>query len=134
MVDAFVELHRESERMLASLAADLHAQVDVASSRPRTVRTPKARPVRGSVRRQADSDDDEPAPAPRRGGGGGGAGSRPHAKALYDFEPENEGELGFSEGDIIYLTERIDENWLSGELNGEAGFFPTNYVEVIVDV
>jgi len=58
----------------------------------------------------------------------------PSCKALYDFEAENEGELEFQKGDMIEITSRIDENWLEGVCKGKEGYFPENFVEIIVPI
>lgn len=36
---------------------------------------------------------------------------QPSCKVLYDFQPENDEELGFREGDVFTLIDQIDENW-----------------------
>ncbi|OZC09255.1 SH3 domain protein [Onchocerca flexuosa] len=49
-------------------------------------------------------------------------------QAMFDFKPQEEGELGFKRGDIITVTNREDENWWEGTLNGKSGMFPATYV------
>jgi hypothetical protein len=55
-------------------------------------------------------------------------------KALYDFEAKEEDDLGFPGGQIIDVTEVVDDNWLEGkytDANGavQAGIFPREFVE-----
>uniref|UniRef100_A0A8C2CH04 E3 ubiquitin-protein ligase SH3RF1 n=1 Tax=Cyprinus carpio TaxID=7962 RepID=A0A8C2CH04_CYPCA len=55
----------------------------------------------------------------------------PCAKALYNYDGKESGDLKFSKGDIIILRRQVDENWYHGEMGGIHGFFPTNFVQVI---
>ena len=56
---------------------------------------------------------------------------QPCAKALYDYVPQEPGDLGFKKGDIIILKKRVDANWYHGERNSSQGFFPASYVQVL---
>ncbi|KAJ3346516.1 hypothetical protein HDU83_002915 [Entophlyctis luteolus] len=53
--------------------------------------------------------------------------------AIKDFRTGVDGDLAFSVGDMIEVIAegalRIDENWMSGTLNGRTGIFPTNFTE-----
>ncbi|XP_015784850.1 protein enhancer of sevenless 2B [Tetranychus urticae] len=50
-------------------------------------------------------------------------------QAMYDFTPQENGELGFKRGDIITVTDNSDQNWWEGEIDGRKGYFPATYVE-----
>ncbi|XP_071778033.1 SH3-domain GRB2-like 1b isoform X2 [Centroberyx gerrardi] len=130
LVESQLQYHRQAVQVLDELSDKLRDRMNEAQSRPRREYTPKPKPIFDF----GDSDQSNGgyttsvAPPPSRNS----APEQPSCKALYDFEPENEGELGFREGDIITLTNQIDENWYEGMLHGQSGFFPLNYVEVIV--
>lgn len=49
--------------------------------------------------------------------------------ALYAYEASKPDDLTLAEGDIIYVTQRHDDGWCEGVLNGNKGFFPSNYVQ-----
>jgi amphiphysin len=53
-----------------------------------------------------------------------------YVTAMYDFEPQSEGDLGFREGDRIRVTKKTpsSQDWWEGELHGAKGSFPANYV------
>ncbi|KAM6938716.1 E3 ubiquitin-protein ligase SH3RF1 [Lycodopsis pacificus] len=55
----------------------------------------------------------------------------PCAKALYNYDGKEPGDLKFVKGDVIILRRQVDENWYHGEMGGVHGFFPTNFVQVI---
>ncbi|XP_065179814.1 growth factor receptor-bound protein 2-like [Sycon ciliatum] len=52
-------------------------------------------------------------------------------RAVYDFDPQEDGELMFRKGDIIVVTDKKDKNWWHGKCGGRTGMFPVPYVEMI---
>ncbi|XP_053335856.1 SH3 domain-containing protein 19 isoform X2 [Clarias gariepinus] len=52
-------------------------------------------------------------------------------QALYDFIPENPGEIMLKAGDVIINAEPIDSDWYLGTSKGITGFFPINYVKTL---
>ncbi|XP_067668718.1 rho guanine nucleotide exchange factor 7-like isoform X4 [Haliotis asinina] len=54
-----------------------------------------------------------------------------HVKAVHNFKGSNNDELCFSKGDIITVTQVLEEGWWEGTLNGKTGWFPSNYVKEI---
>ncbi|CAF0752716.1 unnamed protein product [Adineta steineri] len=53
--------------------------------------------------------------------------------ALYAFKAQNTDELSFAKSDVIIITQApTDGGWWEGTLDGNTGWFPSNYVEQIV--
>ncbi|KAK2856573.1 hypothetical protein Q5P01_005308 [Channa striata] len=50
-------------------------------------------------------------------------------KVLFEYQPQNEDELELKLGEIIEITEEVEEGWWSGSLNGKVGLFPSNFVK-----
>lgn len=50
------------------------------------------------------------------------------------FHSEGPGELGLRAGDVIKNVEQIDSEWYLGTSEGFTGFFPINYVKILVRV
>ena len=60
-------------------------------------------------------------------------------RAIYDYEPQSEGELAITEGDLLYVLEKSEEDswWkakkkAAGEDEEEPeGLIPNNYIEEV---
>ena len=59
--------------------------------------------------------------------------NKDQARALFTFDADQEGDLGFKKGDIITITKRTEnkEDWWTGSIGDRTGVFPSNYVEVV---
>ncbi|KAL6468185.1 hypothetical protein MHYP_G00238620 [Metynnis hypsauchen] len=145
LVESQLQYHRQAVQVLEELSDRMKDRLNNAQAQPRQKRMPKPAPSFDYSDTEPSNGGYSPTNAPpvysssvpslpnrpslrqKRQ-----STDQPCCKALYDFEPENEGELPFNEGDVITLTSQIDENWYEGMIRGQQGYFPCNYVEVIV--
>ncbi|XP_046354990.1 growth factor receptor-bound protein 2-like [Haliotis rufescens] len=59
----------------------------------------------------------------------GGGGIVCKCRAAYNFAPSDAEELSFQKGDVLNILEKVDDNWWRGELNGNEGLVPANYLK-----
>ncbi|XP_035521363.1 endophilin-A3b [Morone saxatilis] len=155
LVAALLDFHRNAHRILLGLHGNLQARLTAASNRPERRFRPKKIRIRsehnGSIGfyhqpavTSTVSSGEQFTALPSRPGSPISCYSvsrpadsklvldQPCCRALYSFHPNHEGELDFSEGDVIILTNQVDGNWYEGTLGGQSGLFPVSYVDVLV--
>lgn len=52
---------------------------------------------------------------------------------MYDYTAQNNDELAFSKGQVINVLNKEDPDWWKGEVSGQVGLFPSNYVKLTTD-
>lgn len=58
----------------------------------------------------------------------------PRCIARFDYEAGEPDDLDFVSGDVIRIIERVNDEWLRGELKGKTGVFPVAFVEIVEDL
>jgi len=106
----------------------------VTTKRSRPSVPPLPRGSKGSVAKSLSQTPEPTTESPRNSPTVNGVSRKvqPCARALYTFNGEKKDELSFSEGVKIRLLKRVDDNWLEGELNGNIGIFPQQFVKIEV--
>ncbi|XP_065166452.1 endophilin-A isoform X3 [Atheta coriaria] len=128
--EGLYEYHSQCTEIIKVLVETLHEKKDEAASRPKVEFVPK--PI-AELHLEGDTDmNASPLPSPMKSPARTPMTRAPCCIALYDFEPENPGELGFRENEVITLINKIDDNWYEGSVNGRTGYFPVSYVRVEV--
>lgn len=52
-----------------------------------------------------------------------------YVEAIYDFPPQQDGDLELHVGDKVEVLEKPSAEWYKGRCNGKTGMFPSNYVK-----
>lgn len=55
-------------------------------------------------------------------------------RCVFSSHSEGPGELGLRAGDVVTMVEPVDSDWSRGTCRGSTGFFPVNYVKVLVSL
>ncbi|KAM4733823.1 endophilin-A3b [Anableps anableps] len=150
LVASLLDFHRNAQRILLDLQSGLQARLTAASNKPpRRFRSEKIC-VGGDHSGNVGFYHQPSAAAPRSSGEqstvvpsrldspvSSYADSKlvlnqPCCRAMYSFTPKCDGELDFSEGDVIILTGQVDSNWYEGTLGDRSGLLPVSYVDVLV--
>ncbi|CAH1965257.1 unnamed protein product [Acanthoscelides obtectus] len=155
--EGLLDYHSQCTEILKTLTETLLEKKDEAANRPKVefvpktlqdlniegvssdgmngssqVSSPQHKPYHLELHPGQQSANASPLPSPMKSPARTPMTKQPCCTALYDFEPENPGELGFKENDMITLLNKVDENWFEGSIQGRTGYFPVNYVRVDV--
>ncbi|XP_038107600.1 endophilin-A isoform X7 [Culex quinquefasciatus] len=134
--EGLLDFHQQCADILRVLVEVLNEKREEAAARPKSEFVPKTlADLNIETLGSQDGMNASPLPSPMRSPARTPMPAKPAqpcCTALYDFEPENPGELGFKENDVITLIQRVDENWFEGSVNGRTGYFPQSYVQVTV--
>jgi len=54
-----------------------------------------------------------------------------YVQALYDFEPQQDSELGFSQGEQLEIIDKTNDEWWYARVRGLTGYVPVNYLLLV---
>ncbi|XP_059189013.1 neutrophil cytosol factor 4 [Centropristis striata] len=57
--------------------------------------------------------------------------SSPRAEVIFDFRGNGKAELNLKKGEVIFLLQRVNADWLEGTVNNQTGIFPQSFVKII---
>uniref|UniRef100_A0A8C6VXC6 SH3-domain GRB2-like 3b n=1 Tax=Nothobranchius furzeri TaxID=105023 RepID=A0A8C6VXC6_NOTFU len=150
LISGLLDFHRNTQHILLGLHGNLQARLTAASNKPeRRFRSRKVQ-VQGDHNSIIGLDHQPSDPASTSSGerhpvvpsglsrpisditDNNLVLDQPCCRAMYSFLPSHDGELEFSEGDIILLVRQVDANWYEGSLGARSGLLPACYVDVLV--